>query len=154
MYEELRRKKVKLEEELKRIIQQKGELEKELELTCKALEDKVKEIDNVLNQMEEAIKQQKSEKAEAAEARRKQTAQKEEDLLEVILSKPFYKSVRKYMPEPHWKKLTKAIHSDEFFTFILKNSYANRVIKACKNDTELNQAIMERIVFKLRTLIK
>lgn len=57
------------------------------------------------------------------------------------------------MLEPHWKRLKKAIESDEFFEFVLKNHYANRVIKAYKSDSELNQAIMEKIVSKLRSLI-
>lgn len=161
MYEKLRRKKVELEEELKIIARQKWELNEELESIRKALkdkekefEDKEKEIYDILTKMENAKLQRKQQKAEKAEANRKETAKKMDDLLDILLSKSFYNSIRKHMPEPHWKKLTKAIQSDEFFTFILKHHYANRVIKAYKNNAELNPAIMEAIVSKLKTLIK
>lgn len=161
MYEKLIRRKVELEEEFEIIAQQKYELSEKFEFIRKSLKDKEKElenkareIDDVLAQMENVKLQLKQQKAEKAETDKKVTAKKIEDLANVLSTKSFYKSVRKHMPEPHWKKLTKAIRSDEFFTFILKHHYANRVIKAYKNDAEINQAIMEAIVSKLKTLIK
>lgn len=161
MYEKLRRKKLELEEELMIIAQQKWELDEELKSIRKTLQDKEKEIEDkekeiydIIAKMENAKLQRKQQKAEKAEADRKESAKKEDDLFDILLSKSFYKSVRKHIPEPHWKKLTKAIQSNEFFGFILKHHYANRIIKAYNNNTELNPAIMEAIVSKIKTLIK
>lgn len=157
MYEKLIRRKAELEKEFEIIAQQKYELSKKIEFIRKSLKDKEKELENKTREIDDVLAQMeqlKQQKAEKAETEKKVTAKKIEDLANVLSSKPFYNSVRKHMPEPHWKKLTKAIRSDEFFTFILKHHYANRVIKAYENDAEINQAIMEAIVSKLKTLIK
>lgn len=161
MYKDLIRKKVELEEELKIIAQQKWELNEQLKSIHKAIQEKekeleykAKEIGDILSEMENEELRIKQQKAEKAEADRKEMAKKIEDLTNVLSSKSFYYSIRKYLPKPHWKKLTKAIQSNELFTFILKHHYANRVIKAYKNEAELNKQIMEAIVDKLKTLIK
>lgn len=154
MYNELMRKKSQLEKELKILAQQTYELEMALESARKALKDKEKEIYDVLGQMEDAKIQLRQQRAEKREEEMKATAKKIADVKDILASKTFYKSIRKHIPEPHWKKLNKAIQSEEFLSFILKNHYANRLIKAYQNDTELNQSIMEAIVSKLRKLIK
>ena len=161
MDENLTRKKVALEKEFDIIAQQKYELNERLRLIRKAikekekqLEDKAKEIDNILREMENEELRIKQRKVEKAEADRKEKEKKIEDLRNVLYSKSFYSSIRNYLSKPHWKKLTKAIQSDELFTFILKHHYANRVIKAYKNELELNKNIMKAIVDKLETLIQ
>lgn len=161
MYKELMRKKVELEGELKTIAYQVCELKslvKSINVAIKEkekeLEDKQKEIYDIFDEMENEKLRIKQQKVEKHEAEMERNCKKIADLTNVLSSKSFYNSVRKYLPRPHWKKLTKAIQSDELFTFIIKHHYANRVIKAFKNDTELNKQIMEAIVNKLKTLIK
>lgn len=163
MYNDLIRRKKELETEYVRIYTQEVKLKEQLKSINEAIEQKEKELKEKEKEISIVIdfiyyeklriKQQKVEKAEAY---KKETAKKIEDLTNVLSSKSFYYSIRKCLPKPkpHWKKLTKAIQSDELFTFILKHHYANRVIKAYKNDVELNEKIMEAIVDKIKKLIK
>lgn len=168
MYEELRQRKKeceeqlvkiakqedKLKEELKKIAEREYKLKQKLESTSKELQEKEKEIYDILEQLEKKQLEKKQRKLEKAEEDMKETEKKKENLYKVLSSKLFYRRVRKSFSKYNWEKMNEAILSDEFATFVLKNSYANRVIKAFNGDGELSPAIMNAMVSKLEKLIK
>ena len=128
----LKQKKFQLEKQLEEIAQKQAELKKELANVCQLLE-------NI-----EAIEQRRL-KEKVMKAR------KEWELATVLCSEEFYQFVQSRIGNINIKEL---IQSDEFYSFLLKKSYANRIIKALKrNEIELSPGITEEMLNKLQKML-
>lgn len=129
--------KLELENKLKENAHERFELEeklRKLDQEQKKLEDKLAEVCKVINRK---TKGQKTEEL------------KNEDLYKILCSKKFYMDIQKIVPEV--KK--EVIQSDEFYKFVTKKSYTNRIIKAYQTGTGLNPEIIKQIVIKIQKLI-
>lgn len=123
----LTQKKLELEKQLKEVVDKKADLEKELANVCQALEN-----------------------IEAKEQRRLREkvmkAQKKWELATVLCSEEFYQFVQSRIGNINIKEI---IQSDEFYSFLLKKSYTNRIIRSFKSELELSPGIVEAMINKL-----
>lgn len=124
----LTQKKLQLEKQLEEIANKQAELKKELANVCRALKNETSEQRRLTEKM--------------------MKAQKEWELATVLCSEKFYKFMQSRIPKTSGN-IKEIIQSDEFYSFLLKKSYANRIIKAFKNECELSPSIVEAMVNKL-----
>lgn len=127
----LTQKKLQLEKQLGEIANKRAELEEELANVCQAIE-KIKA----------------NEQKGLAEKTMK--AKKEWELAIILSSEKFYKFIQSRVPKTDITDIQGIIWSYEFEYFLLKNSYANRIIRSFKNDeVELSPGIVEAMINKL-----
>lgn len=122
--------------------------------------DILEKTDRILDQLEEVVyaiekTQQEIEEQKAARKanREKESIQQQQKLAHVLSSKDFIWQVAKKLPDIPKRKIRKIVMSDVFRTFIIKNSLANRLIRAHDANQAIPEVFLERIAKKILFLI-